>query len=117
MSEVFRHETGPQARGAATYQVANVITTANVSDGGFSTKINTIYTAPEKSTIWRDYSSSDEFGVDETGVGFSVWIDHNPEDREEGKFLDMDLTREAMFELHAWLSEKLYGVDNPNKAE
>jgi hypothetical protein len=109
MSEVYRNETGPQPRGSATYQVSNVVTTADSNEHGFEFKTKTFYTAPEKSAIWRDYTDSTEFGIDAGAEDFNIWIDQHQEDCEVNLLTDLDISREVAFELHRWLTEQLYG--------
>lgn len=109
MSEVYRSETGPQEPGIGTYGIGEVVATATADEHSFSFKTETLHTAPPNSTIWHDYTSSHELGIDDSTTSFNIWIDRDQRDREDNRFADLDIPREVAFELHAWLTERLYG--------
>lgn len=65
----------------------------------------------------QSYRERNEFEVSDNGETLCLWSGKDLDDREEGQSAFVDIPREVAFAFHAWLSEILYGVDNPNKAE
>ena len=59
---------------------------------------------------YGNYREVAEFELTDEGDGFSVYLDPDSDDRDSHSAC-VTIPRERMFEIHGWLTEKLYGVD------
>lgn len=105
MSVTYETVDGPTDSG--TGYTADVTTTTDqvLVEGSCATFRHVV--KYDKHSNWGQVK---EVAFDDYGVGgFNVSLDFTYEDHEDAKWLDLDIPREAMVEIHRWLSERLYG--------
>lgn len=70
-----------------------------------------VSTVAKYANYWSGKETT-EFEITTGDNGFNVSVDYAVyNDSDERQFMDVDIPREAMFEIHAWLSRELYGED------
>lgn len=45
------------------------------------------------------------------GGPLNIFIERDPHDREDGRYLEIDIPNEHVFAIHEWLTRRLYGAD------
>lgn len=93
------------------FGIDTVVRTRTATSGDF-------FSYTETDTYQRQsYKHRDEFEATDGGETFSFWSGKDLDDRDESESATVNIPREVVFAFHAWMTECLYGVDNPNEAE